>query len=136
MNKVTAGFSMSLDGFFADSDDGVEHLQVVLRRKRRRRGYNGDTTFDMSREGAEFIEEAGKGAGVSVTARRTFDVSNAWGGKHPMDVPMVVVTHEPPKEWVNKPDSPTFVTEGGCRRLLKLRGRLLATRTWSWALPV
>ena len=31
MSKVIAGFSMSLDGFVADPDDGVEPgLQVVL----------------------------------------------------------------------------------------------------------
>src|SRR5512143_2802057 len=66
----------------------------------------------MSREGAEIIEEASRGAGVLVTARRTFDVAHAWGGKHPMDVPVVVVTHNVPQEWV-KPGSPfTFVTDG------------------------
>jgi len=26
MSKVIAGFSMSLDGFVADPDDGVEHV--------------------------------------------------------------------------------------------------------------
>ena len=73
----------------------------------------GDGTFEMSREGAEFIEEAGRGAGVLVTARRTFDLAHAWGGKHPMDVPMVVVTHRVPEEWANREGSPfTFVTEG------------------------
>ena len=53
----------------------------------------------MSREGAEFIEEAGRGAGVLVTARRTFDLAHAWGGKHPMDVPMVVVVGAPSVTW-------------------------------------
>ena len=49
-----------------------------------------------------------------VTARRTFDLAHAWGGKHPMDVPMVVLTHAVPKEWANREGSPfTFVTEGG-----------------------
>jgi dihydrofolate reductase len=73
----------------------------------------GDGTFEMSREGAGFIEEAGRGAGVLVTARRTFDLAHAWGGKHPMDVPMVVVTHRIPEEWANREGSPfTFITEG------------------------
>jgi dihydrofolate reductase len=114
MSKVIAGFSMSLDGFVADRDDGVDQVfkwysaggtdaEVMA----------GDGTFEMSREGAEFIEEAGKGAGVLVTARRTFDLAHAWGGKHPMDVPMVVVTHRVPDEWANREGSPfTFVTEG------------------------
>jgi dihydrofolate reductase len=114
MSKVIAGFSMSLDGFVADPDDGVDRVfkwysaggtdaEVMV----------GDGTFGMSREGAEFIEEAGRGAGVLVTARRTFDLAHAWGGKHPMDVPMVVVTHRVPEEWANREGSPfTFVTEG------------------------
>lgn len=114
MSKVTAGFSMSLDGFVADQDDGVEQVfkwysvggtdaEVMA----------GHTTFEMSREGAEFIEEAGRGAGVLVTARRTFDLAGAWGGKHPMNVPMVVVTHTVPQEWADREGSPfTFVTGG------------------------
>jgi dihydrofolate reductase len=113
MSKVIAGFSMSLDGFVADPDDGVDRVfkwysaggtdaEVMA----------GGGTFEMSREGAEFIEEAGKGAGVLVTARRTFDLAHAWGGKHPMDVPMVVVTHRVPEEWAREGSPFTFVTEG------------------------
>ena len=78
----------------------------------------GDQAVAMSREGAESVEEAGRGAGVLVTARRTFDIAHAWGGKHPMDVPMVVVTHTVPEEWVNREGSPfTFVTEGVLRAI-------------------
>lgn len=115
MSNVIAGFSMSLDGFVADTDDSVEHVfkwysaggtdaEVMI----------GRNAVKMSREGAAYIEEGGRGAGVLVTARRTFDLAHAWGGRHPMDVPMVVVTHTVPEEWVNREGSPfTFVTEGG-----------------------
>jgi dihydrofolate reductase len=114
MSKVIAGFSMSVDGFVADPDDGVEHVfkwysaggtdaEVVA----------GDQAIPMTREAAESIDEAGRGAGVLVTARRTFDIAHAWGGKHPMDVPIVVVTHRVPEEWANREGSPfTFVTDG------------------------
>jgi len=114
MGKVIAGFSMSLDGCVADATDGVEEVfkwysaggadaEVMA----------GDHAIKMSREAAESIEEAGKAAGVLVSARRTFDIANAWGGKHPMNVPVVVVTHTAPKEWVNRKGSPfTFVTDG------------------------
>jgi dihydrofolate reductase len=114
MSTVIAGFSMSLDGFVADPDDGVDEVfkwysaggtdAVVM---------IGGEANQMSHEGAEFIEEAGRGAGVLVTARRTFDLAKAWGGKHPMDVPVVVLTHRVPEEWAGREGSPfTFVTEG------------------------
>lgn len=114
MSKVIAGFSMSLDGFVADPDDGVDQVfKWYSAGGTDAEVMTGDTTFEMSLEGAEFIEEAGKGAGVLVTARRTFDLAHAWGGKHPMDVPMVVVTHRVPGEWANRQGSPfTFVTQG------------------------
>lgn len=51
-------------------------------------------------------------AGALVTARRTFDIAKAWGGKHPMDVPVVVVTHTVPREWVKEGLPFTFVTDG------------------------
>ena len=133
MSKVIAGFSMSLDGFVADPDHGVDQVfkwysaggtdaEVMA----------GHGTFEMSREGAEYIEEAGKGAGVLVTARRTFDLAHAWGGKHPMDVPMVVVTHRVPEEWANREGSPfTFVT-GGVPEAVDVARRSPATRT-SWS---
>jgi dihydrofolate reductase len=114
MSKVIAGFSMSLDGFVADPDDGVGQVfKWYSADGTDAEVKTGDGTFDMSQEGAEFIEEAGRGAGVLVTARRTFDLAHAWGGKHPMDVPVVVVTHRVPEEWANREGSPfTFVTEG------------------------
>jgi dihydrofolate reductase len=123
MSKVTAGFSMSLDGFVADEDDGVD---LVFK------WYSigdstaeveaGNATFSMSAGGAAYIEEAGRGAGVLVSARRTFDLANAWGGRHPMDVPIVVLTHSPPGEWVGKEGSPfTFVTDGVQSAIAKAR---------------
>ena len=114
MSKVIAGFSMSLDGFVADPDDGVEHVfKWYSAGGTDAEVMSGDHPAGMTREAAELIEEAGRGAGVLVTARRTFDIAHAWGGKHPMDVPMVVVTHRVPQEWMNREGSPfTFVTEG------------------------
>ena len=46
--------------------------------------------------------------------RKLFDVTNGWEGRHPLDVPVFVVTHEPPTDWnPAEPDPPfTFVTEG------------------------
>jgi dihydrofolate reductase len=114
MGTVTAGFSMSLDGFVADSKDGVDEVfKWYVTGNREAEVQTGDATFKMTAEGADYIEAAGKTAGVLVTARRTFDLANAWGGRHPMDVPIVVVTHTVPEEWTDRRDSPfTFVIDG------------------------
>lgn len=123
MSKITAGFSMSLDGYVADLNDGVEEVFKWYSTGTIDAEYAvGDATFEMSAEGAEYIKEAGQMAGVLVTARRTFDVANAWGARHPMDVPVVVVTHRIPEEWVNRKGSPfTFVTEGVPKAIEKAR---------------
>ncbi len=114
MGRVTAGFSMSLDGYVADVSDGVNEVFAwYAAGGADSEVFVGDEPMKVSREGADIIEEAGREAGVLVTARRTFDVANAWGGRHPMNVPLVVVTHRVPDEWANREGSPfTFVTEG------------------------
>jgi len=122
MGKVTTGFSMSLDGFVAGPNDGPDNSLGDGGDRLFKWYFSGDATheipsgnrtFRMSKDGADMIQEASQSAGVLVTARRTFDIAQAWGGKHPMNVPIVVMTHEVPQEWVGKPGSPfTFVTEG------------------------
>ena len=53
--------------------------------------------------------------GAIVTGRRDFDVSRAWGGKHPMDLPVFIVTHTLPQAWVKEGSPFTFVTDGLAR---------------------
>ena len=73
---------------------------------------SGDREFQLSPESAEVVEGAAKAVGALVYGRRTFDLAQAWGGRHPLDVPMVILTNRVPQEWV-KPGSPfTFVTDG------------------------
>jgi len=52
--------------------------------------------------------------GVLVVGRRLFDIVDGWGGIHPLDRPVVVVTHRVPDAWVQAHrDAPfTFVTDG------------------------
>ncbi len=121
MGKVTTGFSMSLDGFVAGPNDGPDNslgdggdrlFKWYFAGNTYEELPMGDGVMKMNREGAEMVKDAARAAGVLVTARRTFDIARAWGGRHPMDVPMVVLTHRIPQEWV-KPGSPfTFVTDG------------------------
>jgi len=131
MGKVTTGFSMSLDGFVAGPNDNPENALGDGGDRLFKWYFSGDDkvevpsgnrTFKMSREGADMVKDAVRSAGVLVTARRTFDIAHAWGGKHPMDVPIVVLTHHVPREWADKPGSPfTFVTDGVESALAKAR---------------
>jgi dihydrofolate reductase len=52
--------------------------------------------------------------GGFVVGRRLFDLTDGWGGRHPFDKPVVVVTHSVPEDWIAAhPDAPfTFVTDG------------------------
>lgn len=114
MGQVAAGFSMSLDGFIAGPNDDTDRLfqwyamgEVAIQVPSR------DREFQLSTESAEIFEEAANTIGVLIYGRRTFDVAHGWGGRHPLDVPIVILTHTPPEEWVNKPNSPfTFVSDG------------------------
>jgi dihydrofolate reductase len=122
MGKVTTGFSMSLDGFVAGPNDEVDRVfKWYFSGEATQEVTSGNEVFKMSAEGADLIQEASQAVGVLVTARRTFDIAHAWGGKHPMDVPIVVLTHRIPQEWV-KPESPfTFVTDGVVSAIEKAR---------------
>ena len=50
--------------------------------------------------------------GALVFGRRTFDLTHGWGGKHPLDVPVFVVSSSVPQEWVYEGSPFTFVTDG------------------------
>jgi dihydrofolate reductase len=105
---------MSLDGFIAGPNDDTQQVFAWM--------FAGDKDvtvtigdkemeLKVSEQSAERFEAPSIGAIVS--GRRMSNVASAWGGKHPMDVPVVVLTHHPPQEWLNKPGSPfTFVTDG------------------------
>jgi dihydrofolate reductase len=52
--------------------------------------------------------------GALVCGRTLFDVAEGWQGRHTLDVPVVVVTHHVPTDWIEAhPEAPfTFVTDG------------------------
>lgn len=117
MGKVGAGFSMSLDGFIAGPADDVQQVFAWY--------YSGDTEFKfpggegmivkVSSASAAMLREVVDSAGAMVTGRRQFDNTNGWGGSHPINVPVFVVTHrEAPQQWIREhPGAPfTFVADG------------------------
>jgi dihydrofolate reductase len=102
MGLVTPAHSMSLDGFIADTEFRGNRLQAWLRA--------GTTpsrlkpAFRMAPESARFFDEGVARCEAVISGRRTYDVSNVWGGNGPVGpLPLFVVTHTPPSmaptEW-------------------------------------
>ncbi|MGZ3715299.1 MAG: dihydrofolate reductase family protein, partial [Ktedonobacterales bacterium] len=82
MGKVGTGFSMSLDGFVAGPGDDEERLfKWYFTGDTSYEVASGDTTFTVSSEGADLIQQAGNASGAVVAGRRLFDITNGWGGK-------------------------------------------------------
>jgi dihydrofolate reductase len=71
-------------------------------------------TFHLTPASAAYWQQWTSGLGAIVCGRTLFDFVDGWGGRHPLDAPVVVVTHQPPTEWVSKhPDAPFyFITDG------------------------
>jgi dihydrofolate reductase len=114
MTKIYTGASMSLDGYIASpSDPAFEHLFAW---------YNaGDVevttthpelTFHLTEASAAHWRRILDRFGALVVGRTLFDQTSGWGGRHPMDVPVVVLTHSVPDGWEKENESFVFVSEG------------------------
>ncbi len=121
MGKVMSGLTMSLDGFIAGPNDGPEHPLGEGGMRLFEWYSSGDTeytvpsggmTFMVSKQGAEMLREAFGAIGAIVTGRRTFDITNGWSGRHPLDIPVFVLTRNPPEGWDYEGSPFTFVTDG------------------------
>ncbi|HYQ84742.1 MAG TPA: dihydrofolate reductase family protein, partial [Rubrobacter sp.] len=75
---------------------------------------SGDMTFEVSPQAAEMLNEVFSSIGAIVTGRRTFDITNGWGGRHPIGegIPIFVLTHSVPDGWAYEGSPFTFVTDG------------------------
>ncbi|MDQ5811791.1 MAG: hypothetical protein M3324_06545 [Actinomycetota bacterium] len=92
MGKVATGLSMSLDGFIAGPNDGPQSPLGDGGERLFRWYSSGDTeyrlpgtemVFKVSPASAELLREAHSKMGAFVTGRRTFDITNGWGGTLP-----------------------------------------------------
>jgi dihydrofolate reductase len=125
MGKVVSQATMSLDGFIAFDDNMPGHLfdwydtgDVEITTA------HPDLTFHVTSPSAEYWRASMERAGALVVGRTLFNVTDGWGGRHPVDLPVVVVTHSVPTDWVNRhPDAPfTFVTDGVGAAIARARG--------------
>ena len=100
MAKVTAQLAMSLDGFIADENDRCDELfgfydggDVPVKLS------EGFPELHVSRTTADLLWSATEQTGATVVGRRLYDITNGWDGHPGGEVPMVVLTHNPPDDW-------------------------------------
>ena len=121
MGKVSTGLSISLDGFIARPSDSPERPLGEGGERLFEWYSSGDTeyslpgtemVFRVSPVSAELLREAHSKMGAFVTGRRTFDITNGWGGRPPLGIPTFVVTHTVPQDWVYEGSPFIFTTDG------------------------
>ncbi|MER6504060.1 dihydrofolate reductase family protein [Streptomyces sp. NPDC001455] len=116
MGKVTTGATtMSLDGYIAGPQESGFDLLFQWYG-------SGDVEipsasrdvppFRVSAASAELIEQEWQNTGALVVGRHLYDMTNAWGGRHPMDVTTVVLTHRRPQDRPTDDENFVFVTGG------------------------
>ena len=103
--------AVSLDGFIADDNDGIEALFDWLD--------NGDVTwsfpgtddeFRTTQASADFMRSHYRDVAAVVIGRRLFGMTNGWNGKPAAGEHVFVVTHQPPTAWEHAATAPfTFV---------------------------
>jgi dihydrofolate reductase len=114
MTKVYTGASMSLDGYISGPNEtGFEHLfawygtgDVEIPTG------NPEMTFRLTQTSAAHWREIQDITGALVVGRKLFDFTNGWGGKHPMEKPVVVLSHSVPDGWESDGEWFTFVDAG------------------------
>ncbi|GAA2785883.1 dihydrofolate reductase family protein [Crossiella cryophila] len=114
MAKVILGASMSLDGYVSGPEEsGFDKLFQWYE--------NGDVTietrhptltFKLTETSAAHFRSMLDNTGALLVGRRLFDITDGWGGEHPLGVRTVVLTHKVPDGWEQDGEHFVFVTEG------------------------
>jgi dihydrofolate reductase len=100
MGKVASQLAMSLDGFIADKNDGCDELfgfygsgNVAVKMS------EGFPELRVSQVTADLLWDSTGRTGATVVGRRLYDITNGWNGHPGGEIPMVVLTHNPPTDW-------------------------------------
>src|SRR5829696_1127973 len=99
-SRVSAQFSMSLDGFVGRSDGSVGPLFDWYEAGAVETWMPGHPRpFHLSEQDAAYWASLPK-EGAFITGRNLFDEARGWSGQPPNESPTVVLTHrEPPEDW-------------------------------------
>jgi dihydrofolate reductase len=113
MSKVVLDMSMSVDGFIAGPDDGIDRgLGVGGERLHAWLGDGGadPRSYRPADEAGATVFDEMLATGAVIVGRRTFEFAGGWGGDHHDGVPIFVLTHAAPEK--PPPGSARFVTDG------------------------
>src|SRR2546425_8527910 len=113
MAIVVADMSVSLDGFIAGLDDQVGPLFDWYQVGPVTTPSADDRwSFQTDDASAQELREALISTGALICGRRLFDLTQGWGGRHPIGCHVFVVTHTVPQGWPHDDAPFTFVTDG------------------------
>ncbi len=119
MTLVVTALAISADGFIAGPNDGPGNPLGDGGERLFEWYTDGDTQsrffpqFHLSAESARVFDEGAARVGAIISGRRTYEISNAWGGRGPLPgVPLFVLTHNPPPEPPASDPPYTYVTGG------------------------
>ena len=111
MGKVITHMTMSLDGYIAQPNDDPAELfdwyqagDVAVRHANKELG-----DFNVDDASAEILRDLLGNAGALISGRHLFDITNGWNDAHPTGAKVVVVTHDPPADAVERWPRTTFV---------------------------
>jgi dihydrofolate reductase len=119
MTRIVTALSTSLDGFIAGPGDSPTQPLGTGGARLFDWYSDGDTpsryypSFKLSAPSAAFFDEGVSRVGAVIAGRRTYDISDAWGGSGPLPgVPLFVLTHHVPEQVPHGEPPYTFVTGG------------------------
>ncbi|GIG67955.1 dihydrofolate reductase family protein [Phytomonospora endophytica] len=105
MSRIIASMSMSLDGFIAGPEhridevfswhhSGDEVIPVTI----------GDQPYEfkVGPVNAEYIRRTWGECGAILCGRALFDMTGGWGGRHPVDRPIVCYSRGVPEGWEDR----------------------------------
>jgi len=119
MTQIFTALSASLDGYIAGPDDGPQ--QPLGKGGMRLFDWysDGDTpsryyeSFKLSAASAEVFDTVAGRVGAVISGRRTYDITDGWGGDGPLPgAPLFVLTHHVPQHVPHGRSAYTFVTDG------------------------
>ena len=115
MAKLIFGLLQSLDGYVSGPEESGFDLLFQWYG-------NGDVEIPSASPGvpaphisaasATLIKPEWENTGALVVGRHLYDMTNAWGGRHPMGVTTVVLTHGRPDDRPKDDENFVFVTDG------------------------